>query len=125
MNIPKFLGSDHAGRTPTGGNGTGKLGVRELAFNMEDQKLFTYDGKKVIELCPQHKLKMLTRETKDFTATKAQKSFAWKYDKSNLEVLVDGILVQPTFYAANGTTVIFNNGLDLDTWVQLAYYKQV
>ena len=50
MNIPKFLGSSTAGHTPTGGKGPGKLGLREIAFNMADGKIFTYDGTKVVEL---------------------------------------------------------------------------
>jgi len=48
MTIPKFLGSDHAGNKPP----LAKLGVRELAFNMADGKIFTSDGTKIIELAP-------------------------------------------------------------------------
>jgi len=52
MTIPKFLGSTTAGNIPTGGTGAGKLGLRELAFNMADGKIFTYNGTKVVELAP-------------------------------------------------------------------------
>jgi len=48
MTIPKFLGSDHAGNKPP----LAKLGVRELAFNMADGKIYTSDGVKIIELAP-------------------------------------------------------------------------
>jgi hypothetical protein len=55
----------------------------------------------------------------DFTATNNQAIFAFAYTIGTLEVFVSGVKIRDTDYtASNGTSIILNNPVNTDTWVQ-------
>ena len=57
----------------------------------------------------------------NFTATSGQTTFTLNYNVSNIEVYAGGVKVNPESYiATNGTSIVFNLGVDEDTWIQVA-----
>ena len=68
--------------------------------------------------------KLETMTENDFTATPNQTSFPVIYTPGRIQVFVEGIKAKSsTFTATDGTNVIFNAGLDADSWVQVVVFS--
>lgn len=58
----------------------------------------------------------------DFTATQGQTTFSVTYTVGNINVFIDGIKLRNTEYTATtGTSVVLNDGVDADTWVNIVH----
>ncbi len=56
----------------------------------------------------------------DFTADASQDTFVTNYNTDNVEVYSSGVKLRSTEYTAtNGTSVVLDQELDIDTWVQV------